>query len=325
MREVTDAVTPKVTPEMNAELFKPYSVEEIKVALFHPSKVSKPDGMSPLFYQKFWHVVGADVVEFVRSFLVSGRLLREACFTHVVLFPKVYEPQDMTQLRPISLCNVVCKIGAKVLANRHKRILNTIISPHQSAFVMGRLISDNSLVATEIGHFLHNKRRGRDIFLALKLDLSKAYDLVEWKFLETMMVRLGFAREWIRVVMACVSSISYYFLVNGELKGYVVPSRGLRQGDPFSPYLFLLCVEGLSAFIAKKSRVGLLAVCGSVTVPRMFITYYLQMIASCLEKQSFEECAVIQHILDVYSQALRKAVNFSKSSATFSANVGKSE
>lgn len=162
----------------------------------------------------------------------------------------------MTQLRLISLCNVIYKIGAKVLANRLKGLLNSIICPHQSAFVPGKLILDNSLVAPEIGHFLHNKRRGREGVLDLKMDLSKAYDRVEWKFLETMMVQLGFAREWIRVVMASVSSVSYSFLVNGDSKGYVVPSQGIRQGDPLSPYLFLLCVEGLSALIAKREQCG---------------------------------------------------------------------
>ncbi|KAM1255704.1 hypothetical protein PS1_030066 [Malus domestica] len=132
MSEVTDAVVPKVTPDMNAELLKPYTKEEIKLALFqmHHSKSPGKDGMSPLFYQKFWHIVGEDVVEAVWSFLTLGRLLHEACFTHVVLIPKVNEPQDMTQLRPISLCNVAYKIGAKVLANR--LILSLHIRVHLS-------------------------------------------------------------------------------------------------------------------------------------------------------------------------------------------------
>lgn len=113
----------------------------------HPSKAPCRYGMSLLFYQQFWHIVGPDVVEVVGSFLSTGRLLREACFTHV-LVPKVNEPQDMTH--PISLCNVIYKIGAKVLANRLKGILSSIISPYQSDFVPGRLISDNSYKMVEM-------------------------------------------------------------------------------------------------------------------------------------------------------------------------------
>lgn len=98
---------------------------------------------------------------------------------HVVLIPKVKEPQDMSQLGPISLCNILYKICAKVLANRLKPLLSSLISPFQNAFVPGWLISDNSLLASEVGHFLHNKRSGKKGFLVLKLDLSKAYNQVE--------------------------------------------------------------------------------------------------------------------------------------------------
>lgn len=85
----------------------------------------------------------------------------------------------------------------------------------------------------------------------MKLDLNKAYDQVEWAFLEAMMVKWGFAREWVKVILTCVTSVSYSFLINGKPRGYAIPSRGLWQGDPISPYLFLLCVEGLSALITK--------------------------------------------------------------------------
>lgn len=232
---VTDTVTLRVTPEMNANLLRPYMALEIKEALFqmHPSKASGPDGMSPLFYQKFWHMVGSDVLEVVRSFLSSDRLLREACFTHVLLIPKVKESQGMSQLRLISLCNVIYKIGAKVMANRVKGMLDSLISPHQSAFVLGDLISDNSLVAAEIGHFLHNKRSEREGFLFLKLDLSKAYDHVEWKFLEVTMKKLGFSDVWIKVIMMCVTSVSYSFLINAMPKGYVIQLGGFGKGTQF--------------------------------------------------------------------------------------------
>ncbi|XP_070668956.1 uncharacterized protein [Malus domestica] len=156
---------------------------------------------------------------------VSRRVTPEmniCCYSHIPLrrlewrCSKCTHPNLQGQmLRPISLCNMLYKIGAKVIANRLKGMMVTIISPNQSAFMPRRLISDNSLVAVEIGHFLHNKINGRDGFFALKLDLSKAYDRVEWRFLEVMMEKLGFAGEWIKIGMTCVTSLSYSFLVNG--------------------------------------------------------------------------------------------------------------
>lgn len=107
-----------------------------------------------------------------------------------------------------------------------------------------------------MGHFLHNKRSGRDGYLAPKLDLNKAYDLVKWGFSEAVLqrLRLGFAYAWVRLIMTCVSTITYSFMLNGEAKCYLTPLRGLRQGDPLSPYLFFLCVEGLSTLIRRKER-----------------------------------------------------------------------
>ena len=139
-----------------------------------------------------------------------------------------------------------------------KNILAEIIDESQSAFVLGRLISDNVLVAFEMMHSIDQRRKGKEAFIAVKLDMSKAYDRVEWAYLEAMMRRMGFNERWISLILMCVSTVEYLVLINGEAKGKIILTRGLRQGDPISPYFFLLCAEGLSAMIKKEERDGLL-------------------------------------------------------------------
>ena len=212
--------------------------------------------MPAIFYKHFWDIVGGDVTREVKNFLHGGDMPAGWNETVVVLIPKVPNPERLKDLRPISLCNVVYKIASKVLSNRLKVILLDIISLNQSAFVPGRMITDNVLLAYEMTHYMQTKRGGQESFAAVKLDMSKAYDRVEWLFLKMMMDRLGFDEKWVDIIMKCVSTVTYRIKVNGELTDEIVPECGLRQGDPLSPYLFLLCAEAFSCLLHAAEERG---------------------------------------------------------------------
>ena len=133
-----------------------------------------------------------DVTTAILDFLNSGQILGGVNFTHVVLILKVKSPESMSQFRPISLCNFIYKIISKILVNRMKQVLPRVISETQSAFVPGRMITNNVIIAFEAIHHLKNLRGGKNAQLAAKLDMSKAYDRVEWDYLRAVMEKLGF-------------------------------------------------------------------------------------------------------------------------------------
>ena len=207
---------------------------------------------------KFWHIVGPALTKEIHGFFVSSILPDGWNHTQLSLIPKVHKPVRMQDLRPISLCSVQYKIISKILCNRLKRFLPSLISETQGAFVAGRLISDNILIAHEMVHGLRTNGRVDAEFMAIKKDMSKAYDRVEWNFLETLMEKMGFDSRWIHWIMSCVSSVSYSVLLNGNAHGFIKPERGLCQGDPLSPFLFILCAEALVSRLNQSEVAGCL-------------------------------------------------------------------
>ena len=189
--KVLDGVEAVVIETMRANLERPFSSEEVGVAIkeMAPLKAPGPDGMPPLFYQIYWTDIGMDGAQTILSCLNSRSILRSINHTFITLIPKVQNPARVSDFRPISLCNVIYKIISKVIANRLKPLLNSIISETQSAFIVDRLITDNILIAFESLYHMKNSCTGKKCFMAMKLDMSKAYDWVKWVFLEKFLSR----------------------------------------------------------------------------------------------------------------------------------------
>lgn len=160
----------------------------------HPSKSSEPNGMSSFFFQNYCNIMGPDVTEAILFVLHSRIIFPKMNYTHIVLIPKSNNPTHMSDYRPISLGNVISRILFKVIANRLKLVLSDVISEAQSAFVPNWLIIDNTSVAYELLRGMRNRRRGKVGHMAMKLDISKAYDRVEWGFLRKIMLKIGLDR-----------------------------------------------------------------------------------------------------------------------------------
>ena len=215
---------------MNRGLIRHISDSEIKKAVKAIKSDSTPgvDGMTDQFFQKFWHIVGPQVTEEVHRFIDSVQLPSDWNYTELCLIPKLQNPNQMKDLMPISLCAVVYKIISKVLCDHLKVILPHVVSPTQGAFIVGRLISDNLLIAHEMVHGLRTNQACKSDFIAIKTDMSKAYGRVEWDFLEALFIKMGFHHQWISWIMSCVRSVSYSMLLNGQSYGHIIPQRGIR-------------------------------------------------------------------------------------------------
>lgn len=321
--EVLNKVQTSITEQLNLDLLKPIQDEEVKFALFqmNPDKAPGPDGMTPGFFQKYWSIVGADLIKIVRDFFDTGQLTNDLNETNIVLIPKKKVPTSMGDLRPIALCNVSYKLISKVLANRMKPLLDMVISPNQSAFIPGRLITDNIMVSFEVLHYLKRKRVGKEGYMAVKLDMSKAYDRVEWSFIEAIMGKMGFDVRWTRLLSQCFSTVLYKVIHGGKEMGPIVPTRGIRQGDPISPYLFIICHEGFTSLINDYIHKGWIHGCrvanGAPSISHMLFAddSYLYC------KATINEAVKVCQLLQTFEAASGQQVNRQKSSIFFSTNT----
>ena len=207
-----------------------------------------PDGFNVGFYLSAWSWIGDDVTNLVRNFYTTGIVPPHLNDTQIALIPKKLASHLPSDFRPISLCNVVYKIIAKSLANRLKGHLPDYIHPSQQAFIEGRRISNNIIVAQEIAHSF-SLASWKSLDFILKIDLAKAFDRIEWHFIVSALARKGLHGHFIKLVHACISSPTFSVIINGQSFAKFNSSRGIRQRCPLSPYLILLAVNELSLML----------------------------------------------------------------------------
>ena len=234
-----------------------------------------------------------------------------------MLIPKVVYPESLKDFRPISLCNVVYKVVSKCIVNRLRPILQDIISANQSVFIPDRMITDNALIDFECLHSIHTAKDERSKFCAYKMDLSKAYDRVDWGFLEKVLLKLGFQSQWVQRIMSCISSVCYTVRFNGVPSASFTPTRGLRQGDPLSPFLFLFVADGLSTLLQKKVQdrsLQDLKVCrGTPGISHLLIADDTLLFF----KANVEQASVVKQALDLFAGCTGQLINPAKCSIMF--------
>jgi hypothetical protein len=213
-------------------------------------KAPGPDGFTIAFFQDCWDMIKTDLMGVFQDFHTHSKFVKSINATFLALIP------NLKDFWPISLVSGVYKIIAKVIANRLRRVVEKIISNPQNAFVKGRQILDSVLIANEC---LDSRIKSGVPGLLCKLDIEKAYDHVNWDFLLYMLRRCGFGERWCSWIAHCISSMRFSVLVNGTPSGFFSSSRGIRQGDPLSPLLFVIVMEAFSKLLSITILRGFLS------------------------------------------------------------------
>lgn len=246
-----------ISANQASALVAPFSEDEVWLAVKGCSgrKAPGPDGFNFKVVKKFWKYFKPSVMEMMVKFHSDGLLNRGCNSSFISLIPKSNDPQRLADFRPISLIGVIYKIVAKCLSNRLKVVMNDLVSDSQSAFVGGRSVVDGPLILSETISWA--KKSKKQMFV-LKVDFEKAYDSINWKFLLSVLEFMGFPNSWRNWIMGCLKSGRGSVIINGTPTGEFPLKRGLRQGDPLSPFLFVLAMEALRMFVSKAIDEGLI-------------------------------------------------------------------
>jgi hypothetical protein len=313
--KVTGLFPQLVNDEETSSLYRPVTLEELKVvlSLFKKDKSPGPDGWTVEFFTHFFYLVGEDLLEMVEESRLRGFIVGSLNSTFLTLIPKANKPVTFEYFWPISLCNLCYKLISKIIANRIKPILSRSLSAEQLGFLKGRQIQDAIGTTHES---LHSIKRKKLKSLVLKLDLRKAYDCIDWDFLRMILLQVGFGLQMTKWIMSCVNSSSYAVLLNGEATDFFRSGRGIRQGCPLSPLLFILVMEGLSLLLKESKGEGKVT---GIKVSRMIKILHLFFVDDVLimTKATLQEWLEIDKIIKLFCKASGLQVNDSKTTIHF--------
>lgn len=296
------------------DLEAPVTMAELESTIkwFKKEKSSGPDGWTIEFYSAFFELLGGDILKVVEESRSSGSIYHAINSTFIALIPKSDNPSSFDDFRPISLCNVLYKIISKIIANRIKPILSRHISPQQFAFLKNRQIHEAIGSAQEAIHSIWTKHLK---CILLKIDLSKVFDRASWLYIKMILIQVGFPHSLINWIMACITSPTFSILINGSASHFFHSERGLRQGCPLSPLLFLLVIEALSRLLITASREG--SIRGLKISDICYLTHLLFVDdVLLLLDGSIQDTTAFSRLLDLFSKATGMEVNRSKSTIT---------
>jgi len=307
---IVEEVIPNIVSDQTNNL---PTLEEILSAVTNLKRDSAPDpdGFGAFFFHKYWSIIKEDVISAISQFFTNEWILPNYNSNIIVLIPKQENADSIDQFRPIAPTNFKHKILTKILADRLAQIMPTIISKEQRAFIHGRNIRDCICLTSEAINLLHNKCFGGNV--AMKIDISKAFDTIDWKFLLKVLHAFGLSDKFCNFIEVILNSAYLSVSINGNQKGYFKCKRGVRQGDPLSPLLFCLAEDVLSRSITKlvkEEKIRLIK--GTRTMQLPSHTLYADDIMLFCQGNS-ESIKSISDLLKRYSMASGQHVNLDKS------------
>ena len=311
----------RLPTDAGLDLEKPVTAEEIKTSMLgiNGEKAPRPDGFTAHFFKAAWSIVGDDLSKAVQYFFQTTKLPSAFNSTAIALVPKCSNPNSIRDFRPISCCTVVYKCITRIMANRLKKYMPQMVSNSQSAFIPGRSISDNILMAQELV-----RGYGRSTLsprCAIKIDLQKTFDTLDRRFILQVLTVMQFPSRYIGWIRSCITNPMFSISINGGLVGYFKGARGVRQRDPLSPYLFVIAMNVLSKLLDAAAKHGVFMYhpkCKKISLTHLCFADDLLIFS----KGNLSSILGIQNVLNVFYAMSGLQLNCAKSEL-FSSGVGK--